>query len=77
VLLDEFLMAMGAARNARQEAESFAKANLMDHHPLDPLFEVFTANRTPQDLAESIDGLYNRFTYVRVWMSPAVFILPV
>ena len=77
MLLDEFLMAMGAARNARQEAESFAKANLMDHHPLDPLFEVFTANRTPQDLAESIDGLYNRFTYVRVWMSPAVSILPV
>ena len=30
VLLDEFLMAMGSARNARQEAVAFAKANLMD-----------------------------------------------
>jgi len=52
VLLDEFLMAMGAARSHRQEQETFARANQMDAHPLDPLFEVLAANRTPQDLAD-------------------------
>ena len=60
VLLDEFLMAMTKIRSEEDETSAFVRATELDAHPLDPLLDVLSVTRTPQDLEDSLRGLFDR-----------------
>ena len=60
VLLDEFLMAMTKIRSEEDDNSAFVRATELDAHPLDPLLDVLAVTRTPQDLQDSLRGLFER-----------------